>query len=205
MAGFTTFGISGVWGITFRFVLNGSNAVSLPAWVIDPTSIMGQSAQTAYILRFYAGATGLAPNVVVTGNTSAKTFTSLALTIDSGTLAGSNATGYMLVDSKPTLTVGEVLNVAGSGVANAAALITTLPITRGQTARNVSIMPESATIRVNCDGVSAGSNAMTPANFGLPVVPGAMLNLQEWVNMSRLSFVNDSAANNATVNLAVYY
>src|SRR5208282_3649913 len=122
-----------------------------------------------YILRFYAGNTGLVTNTLLTGGTSGKSFTPLAITISSGTLAGANAAGLMLVDSLQNLTATETLvNSASTVVANTVASIVAMPITRGQTARAVVIIPEAATIRVNADGYKAGSNANNPANFGQP-------------------------------------
>src|SRR5208282_2379268 len=122
MAGLTTFGISGVWGITFQYVLVGANAISLPQWVLDPCGAMGYNATQPYILRFYAGNTGLVTNTLLTGGTSGKTFTPLAITISSGTLAGANAAGLMLVDSLQNLTATETLvNSASAVVANTVA------------------------------------------------------------------------------------
>jgi hypothetical protein len=207
MAGQTTFGISGSWGITLRYVLVGSNAITLPGWIIDPTSYIGVDQKQPAIVRFYAGNNAL-PGMKLQGSTSgaSNAFTILQTVVDSGSLtSGANATGWFLVDKATTLSMTETLQVGATTYANAASNGITMPVMRGMAAKAVSIMPEGATIRVTADGSPAGSNANTPSNFGLPIAAGTLFQLQEWTAMTRLIIINDAASANATVNVAIYY
>ena len=158
-------------------------------------------AETSHILRFTTGTAYLVAGKTITGATSTFNAHLLAVVIGSGTLAGGDATGFILVSNPSgTLTVGGENYTVGSDACCTSTQSLECPSwIKGRRPTALWMTVETNTIRYTHDGT-------TPTTaVGHSLAAGGALVLKGAKNIYNLKVINAAGASNSSCHLTFLF